>query len=66
MLVLERSENVSLRSAASVTFDPFPSPLAHHVGEIKGRRNVVIDALYGSSIVQCRCIVIDARRIGGI
>ena len=65
MLVLERSENVSLRSTAAATFDPFPSPLAHHVGEIKGRRNVVIDALY-DSIVQCRCIVIDARRMGGI
>ena len=50
MLILERSENVSLRSTVAATFDPFPSPLAHHVGEIKGRRNVVIDALYGGIV----------------
>ena len=65
MLVLERSENVSLRSTAAATFDPFPSPLAQLVGEIKDGRNVVIDALFGG-VVQLRCIVIDARRIGGI
>ena len=52
-----------MRRTVVATFDPFPSPLAHLVGEIKDGRNVVIDALFGG-VVQLRCIVIDARRIG--